>query len=521
MASNQVPAELMGCRDSDIDFDEDVPKELVEIDTAAEEAPPQEPTAPEPTVMDQLAIFLSEQRATSAEMLRAVPAEKVLERCGTHLWSQKRSTSQKAELFEHSKPVTSIDEFWSHSWHGRQHWKVWCLLYVKNAWPALFVSTATAALVALLFAFELLPGWVKTSNYAPPEPHAYGAWGCWTGVLTYLSMIILWKPRADVFVDLFCIHQADPRLKAEGLLSIGAILKNSESMLLLWDDTYLKRLWCVFELAGFLRSHQAQGRLVIKPTILGPATFWNVIAITFVVSTDLVFSGIPGGSVTRFLLVFITTCAVAWPILVWRRGMVTLKRQLAEFTFAKTVCHCCMRGHIDDNGGPIECDRELLGTSICNWFGSVDEFDNLVRSDVEAELKKQLAVSPFGYTWVLHAGVPILWAQGFDKAAAIFRHGDVLWSLAIFISGLAWYFLVIPINFGTLELFAARMDRLALGWGCRSTALLLICQCCVYLSSHLSYYACFETLPTPLLAVLVHSACAVLVFVLVWNCKKC
>lgn len=123
MASNQVPAELMGCRDSDIDFDEDVPKELVEIDTAAEEAPPQEPTAPEPTVMDQLAIFLSEQRATSAEMLRAVPAEKVLERCGTHLWSQKRSTSQKAELFEHSKPVTSIDEFWSHSWHGRQHWK--------------------------------------------------------------------------------------------------------------------------------------------------------------------------------------------------------------------------------------------------------------------------------------------------------------------------------------------------------------------------------------------------------------
>ena len=121
--------------------------------------------------------------------------------------------------------------------------------------------------------------------------------------------------------------------------------------------------------------------------------------------------------------------------------------------------------------------------------------------------------------WVLHAGVPVLWAQGFDKAAAIFRHGDVLWSLAIFISGLAWYFLVIPINLGTLELFAARVDRLALGWGCRSTALLLICQCCVYLLSHLSYYACFENLPTPLLAVLVYSACAVLVFALVWKCK--
>lgn len=527
MASNQVLAEPIGCSDSDIDIDvdEDVPKETVE------EAPPQElprppRQSPRPNVLEKLAIFLSEQRATSAEMLRAVPARKVLQRCGMHLWSQKRSASQKAKLFEHSKPVTSIDEFWSHSWHGKQRWKVWCLLYVKNAWPALFVSTAAAALMALFFAFELLPGWVKTSNYAPPEPHAYGAWACWTGVLTYLSMMILWKPRADVFVDLFCIHQANPRLKAEGLLSLGAILKNSESMLVLWDDTYLKRLWCVFELAGFLQSHQAnQAGLVIKPTILGPATFWNVIVITFIMSTDLVFSGIPGGSVTRFLLVFITTCAVAWPVLVWRRSLVTLKGQLAEFTFHKTVCHCCIRGHINDNGEPMDCDRELLGTSICKWFGSVEEFDNLVRSDVEAELKKQLTVSPFGYTWVLHAGVPILWGQGFDKAAAIFRHGDVLWSLAIFISGLAWYFLVIPVNLGILELFAARVDRLVLGWGwgCRSTALLLtvICGCCVYLSSHLSYYACFEHLPTPLLAVLVHSAFAFVVFVLVWKCKKC
>ena len=53
-------------------------------------------------------------------------------RCGMHLWSQERSTSQKANLFEYSKPVTSIDQFWSHSWHGRQRWKVWCLLLLAH-----------------------------------------------------------------------------------------------------------------------------------------------------------------------------------------------------------------------------------------------------------------------------------------------------------------------------------------------------------------------------------------------------
>ena len=135
-----------------------------------------------------------------------------------YLWadrSQKLSPSEKEYLFKQSQPVSSIDEFWSHSWHGRQRWKVWSLLFlvhlvhpsildddfllrgvviyestgagcvlkttgllppcrlrfVKNAWPALFISTLAAGVMSSLFALELLPGWMKSSNYAPPEPH--------------------------------------------------------------------------------------------------------------------------------------------------------------------------------------------------------------------------------------------------------------------------------------------------------------------------------------------------------------
>ena len=57
---------------------EDVPKELVEIDTAAEEAPPQEPTAPEPTLMDQLAIFLSEENLGSQLALNLAVRDQLL-----------------------------------------------------------------------------------------------------------------------------------------------------------------------------------------------------------------------------------------------------------------------------------------------------------------------------------------------------------------------------------------------------------------------------------------------------------
>ena len=40
-----------------------------------------------------------------------------------------------------------------------------------------------------------------------------------------------------------------------------------------------RRLWCVFELAAFLQSHRAEtdgGSLLIKPIVLAPATFANI-----------------------------------------------------------------------------------------------------------------------------------------------------------------------------------------------------------------------------------------------------
>lgn len=43
-------------------------------------------------------------------------------------------------------------------------------------------------------------------------------------------------------------------------------------MLVLWDPTYVERLWCVFELAAFLKSRESgtATKLFIRPTILGP-----------------------------------------------------------------------------------------------------------------------------------------------------------------------------------------------------------------------------------------------------------
>ena len=52
-----------------------------------------------------------------------------------------------------------------------------------------------------------------------------------------------WPSRRRVFVDRFCISQHDPQLKAEGLFSLGAILKSS-------DVTR----WCRLSILGVSRN---------------------------------------------------------------------------------------------------------------------------------------------------------------------------------------------------------------------------------------------------------------------------
>ena len=49
--------------------------------------------------------------------------------------------------------------------------------------------------------------------------------------MTYLLVLLFWQPQQLVFVDRVCISQTDPGLQAEGLLSLGAILKSSDSVL--------------------------------------------------------------------------------------------------------------------------------------------------------------------------------------------------------------------------------------------------------------------------------------------------
>ncbi|CAE8648910.1 unnamed protein product [Polarella glacialis] len=101
-----------------------------------------------------------------------------------------------------------------------------------------------------------------------PEPLPISLWCTVMGGCTCFATLIMWARLIDLaeststkvsyFFDRLCINQSDAELKQAGIDSIGAYLRNSDSMLVLWAPEYFTRLWCVFELAVFLERTQMQ-----------------------------------------------------------------------------------------------------------------------------------------------------------------------------------------------------------------------------------------------------------------------
>ena len=54
-------------------------------------------------------------------------------------------------------------------------------------------------------------------------------------------------------MDIACIDQLDAGKKAAGIASLGALLDRSDRMVVLFDEHYMTRMWCVFELAAFAK----------------------------------------------------------------------------------------------------------------------------------------------------------------------------------------------------------------------------------------------------------------------------
>ncbi len=350
-----------------------------------------------------MAEHIAAMEATRPDIIRAAPASSALACCAKPLLG-----FGGRSFLHYSKPISQssrIKEFWSHSWHGPRWMVVMTVLLLNNSLAALVISTLVSFLLGLFYAMDRLPpleGPIEFNQFT-------SGWSQWSGMVVYLLTLFFWPSRKKIFLDLLCIDQTSESEKQDALLSMGAFLKRSESLIVFWDPTYTRRLWCVFELAAFLHAHG--GRLTILPTIAGPC----FLCVTFSLGVFFILIGFVGDQdiqLFRAAIGVIACFCFYLTVSTFRRyfhSVTACARELKQFQFQRTLCYCCTAGHQSPSGGPMLCDRQVLCACIKTWFGSISEFESQVANAVRENLVSQLGKF-ISYRRAVMVMIPLSWA---------------------------------------------------------------------------------------------------------------
>ena len=189
-----------------------------------------------------MADWLSQMILTDARFLRATKASRVVEYAGRAL------RLDKPTYFRHSQAVKEINKFISHSWQASAWSKTLTLLFFYNWKAAVIVSNLLVAVAMILFTFDFLPGFTKTPRFGK-GPLYLGPWGLCIGIVSFVLVLVFRRPGEMVFLDRICINQADAAEKQRGVMNLGACLKHSKKLLVIWEATYSQRLLSSYVIA--------------------------------------------------------------------------------------------------------------------------------------------------------------------------------------------------------------------------------------------------------------------------------
>jgi len=366
-------------------------------------------------------LLLEKKLHTDTEIMRGVPVKSTLRNFG-RIWRKSpldMSELERAKLWDAAVPVEQFDVFLSHTWHTRGIWK-WLSLSLQLTWPHILLCGFVACLLLeLLFFVDLLPAlgdqWqVSFQGYEGTAP--FSLWAIIAeGSFSLLPFLLApWMPCTKpyfAFLDVASINQADEELKERGIYGIGGFLKASKELRILWSRPYLSRLWCIFEIAAFLRGNP-EGRIVLQPlfvevTVLVCWLGMHVVVVLWLLT--MVFLSSLGNytlfvALAPFLAVFHSL-----------RKNFLLKRQLFKeiqnFDLAAVECRSSF-------------DKEFVHAAIAEWYGGEDAFTEYVRGPLQKELMTtqpagiqisycMILVAPFlsvgisTFVGLLKAGVPL------------------------------------------------------------------------------------------------------------------
>ena len=199
---------------------------------------------------------------------------------------------------------------------------------------------------------------------------------------------------------------------------------------------------------------------------------------------------------------------IAWSVLVARlfedfsRSVFVAEEQFRTFRWHGVTCHCCSVNHLLPDGRPIPCDREILGTCIVEWFGSVEAFDESVRTQVRGEFLGPVTRGfPLGFRWLIGANSYIAWSFA-DSVACRAGAGNQAMAISYLITAVAWWLWISPASYLCYARVAQWMERKR--WEkVRSPtlcAVVVIGYCACVMNAglpHLYFASCYRALADP------------------------
>ena len=199
----------------------------------------------------------------SPELLRGTPVTTALQNFAAIFGSSAGS----ARTHNLSRQVRMLDTFVSHNWVTSRWSKYLVLLLHFNFRIAVIVYSICSASFVFLNLYANAP--VYKPTYAYPEA-VLGVPLCIPVAMATLLFLREVMPKhlpcgRFVFVDKVCIHQTDADLKRRSIEKLGAYLCESNEMLVVFTENYLRKLWTTYEMACFLTLHHVEKLVVLPP----------------------------------------------------------------------------------------------------------------------------------------------------------------------------------------------------------------------------------------------------------------
>jgi len=352
------------------------------------------------------------------ELLRGIRVEQALACCGS-CWDSSTPTGGE---YETSEVVDELDDFLSHDWATGRWSKYLTLCLHYNGVAASWMSALSVLICGILVHLwelneEELQGpctheWVAGGDSVTFHV-GYAPWFTAFGGIVFIVVFTLWqhirrllgrKPRF-VFVDKYCIHQTDEVLKMEGVLSLAGFLQKTNRLVILWSARYFTRLWCAYEVAGWVYlDRDVRETVDLLPVEVAAGVFFMTISTCVVVAIgDFWCQGNyteSDGIVSRVSFALVYAASAFWIVRLYH-WMEILPEQLDNFSIEDSQCACCTMGHVhpDKPGKKIPCDRDLVVATLMHWEGEMPQHDmsqDMITSFVsKAGDAKQTALKEF------------------------------------------------------------------------------------------------------------------------------